>query len=349
MDIVKSNELSSPFMTQPPERASRYPSHAVQVHPAPRPSAVTHGTVPWPAHVADESIPSASGNSRLPRQSGVATGSVTGLGSRHDVRAFQSQASGLRNSAKSKFQSANVALKTASVHLTAAVKNSRNGRSLLGLHYFMSAGGNLMAAASSTMAACADLAMSRRQDQIGKQLRQAARYFQLGGSPLAGLGRSLRDVDTALTTLSDPQKTPYQKQRDLAFAVSSILSNAGITTNAWSALTGNPHAFVTKLGALLLNSGSALRGIQNLQRNAQGLSEALEQRNARNIASYGAGVIYGLGESMSGFGRAVAQSLKESGYSQAANALMDMSMRAQNVGTIASNAQILINTLWPTG
>jgi len=345
MDAIKPSELSSPFMAQPPERASRYPSDAVPAHPEPKPSAVTHAAVPWSVNATDESTPFVSSNDRLPRQAVAGRGSSRG----QEMSAAQAQATRLRSSARSKFQSANVSLKTASVHLTAAVNNARNGRSLLGLHYFMSAGGHLMAASSGTMAAFADLAMSRRQPQIGKQLQQAARYFQLGGSPLAGLGRALRDVDTALTSLADPQKTPYQKQRDLALAVGSILSNAGITTNAWSALTGNPQAFVAKLGALVLSSGSALRGIRNLQRNAQGLSDALEQGNTRNIAAFGAGVIYGLGESMSGLGRGVALALKQSGYSQAADALMNMSMRAQSVGTIASDAQILINTLWPTG
>jgi hypothetical protein len=265
----------------------------------------------------------------------------------HPASSTNDQHRQLRESARSKLNQAHVSLQTAAAHFTASITNFQSNHYLLGMHYAVSSAGSVMAAGSNMLGGLADLAKAQDQRDIGKRVQDAANYIQPGGGPVAALARSLRDMDTALTTLADPTKNFYEKQRDLAYAIGSILYTAGASGHAWHALTGKPNELVARLNATLSNSGDILRGLQNLQRNAQGLSDAVEQSNTRNIASYGSGVIYSVGEMTSGLGRTMAQALKDSGYSEASEALMTLSTRAQNVGFLASNTQIMINSLWP--
>jgi len=245
------------------------------------------------------------------------------------------------------FESAAVSLQTGLVHGVTAIRDFQNGRYLLGLHYGVSTSGNLLVGVSQVLSGLSNVAKAAGRDRIGNQLKDFSNYFRAGGGPLAGFGRSLRDMDTALTTLADPTKSTYEKQRDLAFAIGTILNTAGASGSAVSALTGNPGAFLRRAEAALAESGGILRGLQNLQRNAQGLNNALSPFNLRNVSAYGAGVIYGLSEASAGMGHALAQALKESGYTRASEAMTVISSRVHNISLLASNTQLLINAVVP--
>ncbi|WP_188793091.1 hypothetical protein [Dyella nitratireducens] len=245
------------------------------------------------------------------------------------------------------FESAAVSLQTGLVHGVTAIGDFQNGRYLLGLNYGVSTFGNLLQGTSQVLSGLSNVAKATGQNHVGNQLKDFSNYLRAGGGPLAGFGRSLRDIDTALTTLADRTKSPYEKQRDLAFAIGTILNTAGASGSAVSALTGNPDEFLRRVETRLADSGGILRGLQNLQRNAQGLNNALSPFNLRNVSAYGAGVIYGLSEASAGLGHALAQALKESGYTRASEALTAISERAHNISLLASNTQLLINTLVP--
>ncbi len=253
----------------------------------------------------------------------------------------------LQQQARLNFASSAVSLQTGLTHGLAALSNFRHGNYLLGLHYGASAPGYFLVGVSQAFNGLSNLAKANGQNGIGKQLKEWADYFRAGGGPLAGFGRVLRDMNTALTTLADPNKSAYERQRDLAYALGTILNTAGASGNAVGALTGNPNVLLHNVEMALANSGSTLRGWQNLQRNAQGLSNALSPFNLRNVAAYGVGMIYGLSEASAGMGHALAAALKESGYTLAGEALADLSTRAHNVSLLASNTQILINSLIP--
>lgn len=253
----------------------------------------------------------------------------------------------LQQQARLNFASSAVSLQTGLTHGLAALSNFRHGNYLLGLHYGASAPGYFLVGVSQAFSGLSNLAKANGQNGIGKQLKEWADYFRAGGGPLAGFGRVLRDMNTALTTLADPNKSAYERQRDLAYALGTILNTAGASGNAVGALTGNPNVLLHNVETALANSGSTLRGWQNLQRNAQGLSNALSPFSLRNVAAYGAGMVYGLSEASAGMGHALAAALKESGYTLVGEALADLSTRAHNVSLLASNTQILINSLIP--
>lgn len=259
----------------------------------------------------------------------------------------------LQRSAKDKLNNAGQALGTAVSHLTASADGLRAGRYLRGMHYLVSAMGNLTGAGHNTLGGLADLAQAHGHGDIAKELRQYASHLSLGAGPLGGFGRALRDVDTALTTLADPGKNAYEKQRDLNFALGSVLNAVGVSSRAWQQVSGSSNELIKQVNTALANSGNILRGVENIQRNAQGLRDALGSGSFRDIASYGSGTLYGLGETASGLGRALAQALKASGsgpgkeaFVQAGEALEELSSKAQSIGIMASNAQILINSLW---
>lgn len=253
----------------------------------------------------------------------------------------------LRQKAVLAFRSSAVSLKTGLTHSIAAITNFRDGKYLPGLHYAVSAPGYFLTGVGQFLDGISYIAKATGRSDDADNFQRLSKSFGALGSPLAGMGRSLRDLDTALATLANPASSFFERQRDLQLALGTILNAAGASGNAASALTGNPDVLLQNVQTAIANSGTILRGFKNLQRNAEGLSRAFSPLNPRNVLAYSAGVAYGCAEAYSGMCSALAHALKVSGYTRASEALSTLGQDARNVFLLASNAQILINSLVP--